>query len=123
MNVRDDNEPEESDSDKQSDAETYEYENITNKDDVKIKQKIDEAHKNIQNVSERCYRIRCNYIVDLFSLGIIYGKIPINIFPSYCYVFDCFNFCRFVCKLQFKQPIAFSGVLLKNKVLFVLNEI
>jgi aspartate beta-hydroxylase len=49
VNVRDDNEPEESDSDKQSDAETYEYENITNKDDVKIKQKIDEAHKNIQN--------------------------------------------------------------------------
>ncbi|XP_063929189.1 aspartyl/asparaginyl beta-hydroxylase isoform X2 [Zophobas morio] len=49
INVGGDNEPEESESDKQSDAETDEYENITNKDDYKIKEKLDEAHKNIQN--------------------------------------------------------------------------
>ncbi|XP_064215545.1 aspartyl/asparaginyl beta-hydroxylase isoform X3 [Tribolium castaneum] len=46
VNVREDNEPEESDSDKQSD---YEYENITSKDDYAIKEKLDEAQKNIQN--------------------------------------------------------------------------
>nr|XP_015833407.1 PREDICTED: aspartyl/asparaginyl beta-hydroxylase isoform X3 [Tribolium castaneum] len=46
VNVREDNEPEESDSDKQSD---YEYENITSKDDYPIKEKLDEAQKNIQN--------------------------------------------------------------------------
>ncbi|XP_044257540.1 aspartyl/asparaginyl beta-hydroxylase isoform X2 [Tribolium madens] len=46
VNVREDNEPEESDSDKQSD---YEYENITSKDDYQIKEKLDEAHKSIQN--------------------------------------------------------------------------
>lgn len=52
VNVPKDNESEASDSDKPSDDETYEYENITNKDDWKIKEKIDEADKTIKNVSK-----------------------------------------------------------------------
>lgn len=45
-----DNEPEESESDKQSDDDGYEHADITSKDDFNIKEQIDDAQKSIEKV-------------------------------------------------------------------------
>lgn len=45
-----DNEPVESESDKQSDDDGYEHADITSKDDYEIKAQIDEAHKSVEQV-------------------------------------------------------------------------
>lgn len=56
VKVSDNNEPVESDSDKQSDTEAYAYEHITSKEDSKIKDEIDRAQTTIRDVSWKSYR-------------------------------------------------------------------
>ncbi|RZC37165.1 aspartyl/asparaginyl beta-hydroxylase, partial [Asbolus verrucosus] len=76
VNVRPDNEPEESDSDKQSDdMESYEYENITNKADFNIKEKIDEAQKNVKNNTAYAIKLFDALLQNYsFSPRSLYGK-------------------------------------------------